>query len=344
MRPGDQSEDLVHRPSSYPGRRSRGKAAHSSPGRVPSVLVVAGPTASGKSLLALGLADILGGIVINADSLQCYRDLRILSARPDAATEQRVPHRLYGFLDAAERGSAARWRALALAEIAAAINAGHLPILVGGTGLYLRTLKEGLAPVPEIPEQVRHEAVALHRALGGVAFRRRLAELDPCGAQRLFPGDKQRLIRAFEVVRATGLPIARWQQRTRAAARYRFATILLAPPRDQLYAACDSRFARMVEAGALAEAAALGARGLDPELPVMKAVGLPELISYLRGEVPLDEALTAGQRATRRYAKRQTTWFRHQSEADLILDAQFSETLLHRSRHFVDEFLLTRPV
>ena len=283
------------------------------------------------------------GVVINADSLQCYRDLRILTARPNDAAEGRVPHRLYGFLDAGERGSAARWRALALAEIAAASNARRLPILVGGTGLYLRVLERGLAPVPEIPEEIRREAAALYRALGGVGFREKLAQFDPVAAKRLFPGDRQRLMRAFEVVRATGLPLETWQQRPHPPAGYRFGTILLAPPREQLYAACDERFAGMIEAGALAEVAALAARDLDPDLPAMKAAGLPELLSYLRGERPLDEAIALAQRATRRYAKRQTTWFRHQATPDLILNAQFSESLLQCSRHFIHQFLLTIP-
>jgi len=287
---------------------------------------------------------MLGGVVINADSLQCYRDLRILTARPEEAAERQVLHRLYGFLDAARRGSAARWRALALEEIAAATNTGRLPIIVGGTGLYLRVIEDGLAPVPDIPEQIRQEAIDQHRVLGGVAFRERLAQLDPVAAQRLFPGDKQRLIRAFEVVRATGVPIGGWQQRPNRAPACRFGTILLAPPRDRLYAACDARFTGMIEAGALAEAAALAARGLDPNLPAMKAVGLPELLSHLRGAVQLDEAIAAAQRATRRYAKRQMTWFRHQATPDLILNAQFSESLLRCSRHFIDRFLLTRPV
>ena len=199
------------------------------------------------------------------------------------------------------------------------------------------------APVPEIPAGIRREAIALHRALGGTGFHERLAQLDPAAAWRLLPVDKQRLIRAFEVVRATGVAIGDWQQRAGRPPAYRFATILLAPPRDRLYAACDARFARMIESGALAEAAALAARGIDPDLPAMKAVGLPELLSYLRGEVQLDDAITAAKRATRRYAKRQMTWFRHQATPDLILDAQFSESLLRCSRHFIDRFLLTVP-
>jgi len=344
MRPGDQGENHLHGPSSYCADQPDHKPVRGSYAGIPPVLVIAGPTASGKSALALELAESFDGVVINADSLQCYRDLRILTARPDDEAERRVPHRLYGFLDAGERGSAARWRALALDEIAAAINAHRLPILVGGTGLYLRVLEKGLAPVPEIPEEIREEAAALYYALGGVGFRERLTQFDPVAARRLFPGDRQRLTRAFEVVRATGLPLHAWQQRTNPVAGYRFGTILLAPPRKQLYGACDERFAGMIEAGALAEVAALAARDLDSNLPAMNAAGLPELLSYLRGERPLDEAIALAQRATRRYAKRQTTWFRHQATPDLILTAQFSESLLQCSRHFIHEFLLTIPV
>jgi tRNA dimethylallyltransferase len=336
---GDQSGDNHNGVSSYSDNPARHKRA----GGAPPVLIIAGPTASGKSALALELADGLGGTVINADSLQSYRDLRVLTARPDAAAERRVPHRLYGYLDAAERGSAARWRALALDEIAGAISADRLPILVGGTGLYLKALEHGLSPFPEIPDPIRREAIELHRALGGIAFRERLAGLDPVAAQCLFPGDRQRLVRAFEVVRATGVRIGVWRQRSVSRPAYRFTTILLAPPRGRLYPACDARFARMIEAGALAEAAALADRGLDPDLPVMKALGVPELLSHLRGEIRLAEAIAAAQRATRRYAKRQTTWFRHQSTPELILDAQFSESLLRCSRHFIDRFLLTGP-
>jgi tRNA dimethylallyltransferase len=308
---------------------------------LPPVLVIAGPTASGKTVLALELAEAFGGTVINADSRQIYRDLRVLTARPDTTAEERAPHRLYGFLDAAERGSVANWRALALGEIVVATRAGRLPILVGGTGLYIRAIEQGLAPVPEIPEEIRHEAVDLHRCLGGVAFRERLAELDPAGARRLFPGDRQRLVRAYEVVRSTGTPLVAWQRRLHPSSPYRFATILLMPPRETLYATCDVRFLRMIEANALGEAAALARRGLDPDLPVMKSVGLSELLRYLQGEMPLEAAIAAAQRATRQYAKRQTTWFRHQSAPDLTLAEQFSQDLLRSSLRFVRESVLT---
>jgi tRNA dimethylallyltransferase len=304
------------------------------------VVIVAGPTASGKSALALELAAALGGTIVNADSQQIYRDLPVLTAQP-AGAMQRAPHRLYGYLDAAERGSVARWRQLALTEIAAAQVAGSLPILVGGTGLYLRALMRGLAPVPDIPSEIRAAAAALYREVGGAKFRDRLAALDPEAAARLPSGDRTRLTRALEVMSATGRPLGEWQSRTAGAAPYRFATLLMMPPREALYAACDARFAAMMTAGALVEAAALAARQLDPDLPATKAVGVPELLRHLRGEIPLNEAIAVAQRSTRRYAKRQMTWFRHQLAADLTLDEQLSESLLRRSRYFIDEFLLT---
>ena len=289
------------------------------------------------------MAAALGGTIVNADSQQVYRDLPILTAQPDAAAMRRAPHRLYGYLDAAERGSVARWRELALAEIAAVHAAVSLSIVVGGTGLYLRALVEGLAPVPQIPPEIRAEAAALYADLGGAAFGERLAALDPDAAARLPPGDRARLTRAWEVVRATGVRLREWQLRAGGATPYRFATLLLMPARETLYAACDTRFAAMIERGALDEAAALAARGLAPQLPAMKAVGVPELLRHLRGETSLQEAIAAGQRATRRYAKRQMTWFRHQMTPDLLLTEKFSESLLRCSRHFIDQFLLTRP-
>jgi tRNA dimethylallyltransferase len=311
------------------------------------VVIIAGPTASGKSALALEVAAARGGTIINADSQQIYRDLTILSARPDEAATGRAPHRLYGFLDAAERGSVALWRERAWAEIEAAQAAGRLPFLVGGTGLYLRAMQRGLAPVPAIPAAIRADAAELYDRLGGVVFRERLAALDPAAARRLPPGDRQRLLRAWEVVRATGRPLGDWQRQSAKSApgpaSLRFATVLIMPPREVLYAACDRRFDAMIAAGALDEAAALMARGLPADLPAMKAVGLPELLRHLRGEIPLDEAVAAAQRATRRYAKRQMTWFRHQIVADLVFDQQVSASMSRQANDFIDHFLLTLP-
>jgi tRNA dimethylallyltransferase len=195
--------------------------------------------------------------------------------------------------------------------------------------------------LPDIPSEIRAKAAALYQELGGAEFRQQLAALDPEAATRLPSGDRARLTRAWEVVRATGRPLGEWQSRSSGGAPYRFATLLLMPPRDALYAACDARLAAMVAAGALDEAARLAARQLDPDLPAMKALGVPELLRHLRGEIPLDVAVALVQRSTRRYAKRQVTWFRHQIVADLTFAEQFSESLLRRSRHFIDQFLLT---
>lgn len=308
------------------------------------LLVIGGPTASGKSALALAVAAAFGGTVINADSMQVYGELRILSARPGAAEEARAPHRLFGVLDAGDPCSAARWAKMAEAEIAAARAAGRLPILAGGTGLYFRALLAGIAAVPPIPAEIRAEARRLHRALGGAGFRAALAVRDPAGAAKLAPGDTQRLLRAYEVAHATGRPLAEWQRSPGAPPRHgRVLSLVLLPPRAALYAACDARFAAMVEAGALDEVRALLDRRLDPALPAMKAVGVPELARHLAGEITLAEAVRLGQQATRRYAKRQYTWFRHQMPEARILAEQFSESLENEIFPIIRQFLLTPP-
>ncbi len=259
------------------------------------LILIGGPTASGKSALALALAEAFDGTVINADSMQVYRDLRLLTSRPEPADEARAPHRLYGVLDAADPCSAARWATLAEAEIVAAAAQRRLPILVGGTGLYFRALLDGLAAVPPIPADIRAEARRLHRVLGGAGLRAALAARDPVGASRLAPGDTQRLIRAYEVVAATGRPLPIGRGRRPTVPRYsQVAKLILLPPREQLYAACDARFAAMVASGALDEVRALLARRLDPGLPAMKAVGVPELARHLAGEIGLDEAVASG--------------------------------------------------
>ncbi len=311
---------------------------------------MAGPTASGKSALALELAEAFDGAIINADAMQVYRELEVLTARPDAAASARAPHRLYGVLPGAEPCSAGRWRDLALAEIAEAVAAGRLPIVVGGTGLYLRALARGLAPLPPVPAAQRRAARERHRELGGAAFHAALAARDPATAARLEPGDSQRLIRAWEVLEATGRPISAWQaEESGAAALYRFHCIALRPPRDALYAACDRRFLTMVEAGALEEVRALLALGLDPELPVMKALGVAELAAHLDAALPLETAIARAQQATRRYAKRQMTWLRTQLPRDfssnqvspIAIEAQFSESLRQEIFTIIREYVLT---
>ena len=292
------------------------------------VIVIAGPTASGKSALALGVAETLGGTVINADSMQVYRDLSVVTARPGAEELARAPHRLHGVLDGAELCSAARWAALARAAIEAAQADGSVPILCGGTGLYLRTLLYGIAPVPAIPDEIRQAARQRHAELGGPAFQAELARLDPEAAARLEPGDSQRLIRAYEVVVATGRKLADWHRaEPLAVGAFEPVIFTLLPPRDALYAAIDARFAGMVEAGALNEVERLVARRLDPALPVMKAVGVPELSAYLRGEISLETAISQAQQASRRYAKRQFTWFRHQMSGAQVINEKYSINL-----------------
>jgi tRNA dimethylallyltransferase len=308
----------------------------------PPLLLIGGPTASGKSALAVALAEEFGGTVINADSMQIYRDLRILTARPGPAEEARVPHRLFGTLDAADPCSAARWAGMAEAEIASAVRAGRVPILVGGTGLYFRALVSGLADIPPIPQEIRIEARRLRKSLGGAGFRAALAARDPEGSARLAAGDTQRLLRAYEVFQTTGRAIGAWQSEQAVAPRHaRVATIVLLSPRDVLYAACDARFSAMIAAGAVDEVRSLLARRLDPGLPAMKAVGVPELARHLAGEMALDEAIRLGQQATRRYAKRQMTWFRHQMADAMTVSAQFSESISPKIFAFIREFLLT---
>lgn len=314
-------------------------------GAVP-ILLITGPTASGKSRLAIAVAQEFRGTVINGDSMQVYRDLAVLTAQPGERELARVPHRLFGVFDASELCSAARWLALAEIEIAEAAREGRMPVVVGGTGLYLKALLRGLAPVPEIPAEVRRAARALHKEIGGERFHAALVERDPASAARLNPGDTQRLIRAYEVVTATGRSLMDWHREQAGATRPGVAAIVLLPPRDALYAAIDARFASMASMGALDEVKALTARRLSPDLPALKAVGVPELTAYLRGETTLEAAISAAQQASRRYAKRQMTWLRTQLPAPdevptLSAGAQFSESLLPEIFSFIRHFLLT---
>ncbi len=280
------------------------------------VIILYGPTASGKSAAALMLAERLDGVIINADSMQLYAELCILTARPDPAAEARAPHRLYGVLPAATPGSAAWWRDAALGEIAAVHAAEKRAIVTGGTGLYLKALIEGLSPVPPADEAARAQATALYAELGGEAFRADLARRDPATAARLMAGDRQRLIRAWEVVEATGIPLSDWQARPRDPGHaLDFRLIGLMPARDALYARIDRRFRTMLGAGALDEARRFDELGLSPALPANKALGLPELRRHLVGEIDLPNAIALAQQMTRNYAKRQMTWFRHQLPA-----------------------------
>ncbi|MCK1537330.1 tRNA (adenosine(37)-N6)-dimethylallyltransferase MiaA [Bradyrhizobium sp. 176] len=285
------------------GRRHVGKA-----------VLIAGPTASGKSALALELALAAGGVVTNADSMQVYRDLRIITARPTLGDEAQVPHRLYGHVDAAVNFSAGAWVGDAAKALEAAKAEGRLPIFIGGTGLYFKALTAGLSVVPPIPLEVREDVRARLERNGVEALHDELAASDPRAAERLNRRDRTRIARALEVVEATGRSLLDWHHEGQPPLlpKDSFRAVFLAPERDELYARIDARFDAMLGAGALEEAVRLAARNLDPLLPAMKAHGVPALIRHLRGELSLEQAATIGRADTRHYAKRQFTWFRHQ--------------------------------
>jgi tRNA dimethylallyltransferase len=295
------------------------------------VVVIGGPTASGKSALADALAQALGGTVINADALQLYKELRVLSARPDDAELQQAPHRLYGVLQAKQGCTAAKWRTMALAAIAAASRRNSLPIVVGGTGLYLKALTDGLSPVPKIPEEIREE---IRGQTPGEIYDK-LKQKDPVMAARLSPRDTQRVRRALEVVTATGRSLALFQRIRPARAAHEFVEIVLLPDRQTLNDAIDARCARMMNEGAVEEVTALLALALDPSLTAMKAVGVRELTSYIEGHITRGAALNALRTATRQYAKRQMTWFRHQMPRAQAWNAQYSESLFPEILSFI---------
>ena len=277
-------------------------------------VLIAGPTASGKSALALELAQKTGGVIINADSMQVYRDLRVITARPTPEEEAKVPHRLYGHVDAAVNFSAGHWVADAAAVLAEVRTQNRLPIFVGGSGLYFKALTRGLSAVPPIPPAIREGVRARLERDGVEALHAKLAQRDPDTAKCLKPRDRTRIARALEVVEATGRSLTDWHREglPPLLPSGEFSALFLAPDRDQLYAHIDARFDAMLKAGALEEVAALAARHLDPLLPAMKAHGVPALLGHLRGETTLAEAAAIGRANTRHYAKRQFTWFRHQ--------------------------------
>jgi tRNA dimethylallyltransferase len=313
----------------------------------PAAILVAGPTASGKSALALDIAEALGGEIINADSMQVYRELRIVTARPSEADLARAPHALYGVRPAAEAGTAAWWRGAASAAMEAARVAGRVPILCGGTGMYFAALTEGLAEIPPIPPEARAEARRLLAEEGPAALHARLAARDPETAAALRPSDSQRLARAYEVVTGTGRGLRDWQRAGGTGpAPWRFAAVILDPPREALRAAIAARWAAMLAAGALEEVRALGAQGLDPALPAMRAHGVPELLAHLRGATALEAASARAILNTGQYTKRQATWFRHHALAPVRatrvfhsrspISAQDSKSLLEYFAAFVE--------
>jgi tRNA dimethylallyltransferase len=277
-------------------------------------VLIAGPTASGKSALALELAQEAGGVVINTDSMQVYRDLRIITARPTERQEARVPHRLYGHVDAAVNFSAGSWVTDAAKVLAEARAQNRVAIFTGGSGLYFKALTRGLSAVPAIPVEIRDGVRARLERDGVAALHAELMRRDPASAERLKPRDRTRIARALEVVEATGRSLTDWHRDglPPLLPPGQFRALFLAPDRDQLYARIDARFETMIDAGALEEVAALAARHLDPLLPAMKAHGVPALIRHLKGEITREEAVIIGRADTRHYAKRQFTWFRHQ--------------------------------
>lgn len=279
----------------------------------PDAVLIAGPTASGKSALALKLARDYGGAVINADAMQVYRELRILSARPDAAEESEAPHFLYGFVSAFEPFSVGRWLEAAGRVLDDVRAKGLIPIVAGGTGLYFAALLNGLSPIPEIHASIRVEARQRLAELGNERFHLELMMRDPAMGARLAPGDSQRLVRAWEVIEATGQSLAEWQAlKGKPVLTGDIARFVLKPNRDWLVARIAKRFRAMMDEGALEEARALHERNLSPDLPAARALGVPQLLAHLEGSLSLDDAVDQAIVQTRQYAKRQMTWFRHQ--------------------------------
>lgn len=278
------------------------------------MLILGGPTASGKSYLANVIAKKYDGVIINADAMQVYREIPIITAQPTKEEQATIPHALYGVLSVHETCSATKWLAMAKDAIDTAHRAGKLPIVVGGTGLYLKTLMEGLSPIPDIAPEIRKHVRQQCRDMGNVAFHALLMSQDPIMAERLPVGDTQRIIRAMEVIEQTGKSLAEWQALppTPLYSPDCFHTLFIHPEREILYRNCNARFISMTEQGALDEIEVLDALALDTGLPAMKALGVPELLSFLHGEYSQEEAITKAQQSTRHYAKRQVTWFRHQ--------------------------------
>lgn len=305
------------------------------PGLMRRVVVIAGPTASGKSAAALAIARMMPAAIINADAMQLYRDLRVLSARPDEAALAAVPHRLYGVLDGDEIGSAARWLGLAREAIDAAHAEGRVPLLVGGTGLYLKALMTGIAELPPIPASLRDETRARLAAIGHAAFHAELVARDP-RMKHLHVNDTQRILRAAEVLAATGRSLADFHAATEAPHEFAFTTLVLMPEPEAAESAIVARATRMLD-DALVEVRALLARNLAPDRPIMKAVGVPELARLARGEIKRADALAQLVLATRRYAKRQRTWFRHQIAAQKTWNEQFSESLAGEISTFIKQ-------
>jgi tRNA dimethylallyltransferase len=307
------------------------------------VVIIAGPTACGKTKLALEIAETFDGEIVNADSMQVYEELRILTARPSDEEMARVPHHLFGCLSVSERCSAGRWLGMAQAALADIHDRGKLPIIVGGTGLYLKALTDGLAPIPEVPAEIFEGVQAHFDDVGGERFKTELALVDAAAAERLPATDRQRLIRAAAVFAATGQTLSDWQKAQTSAPGYaaRYGTVLLMPPRDEMYDAINKRFDQMMDLGAMAEAKAFAELGIADDLPSARAVGVAELLREIRGEIALETAVSKAKTASRNLAKRQMTWFRRQIRADLTSDEKYMERDNDRIFSFIRQFVLT---
>lgn len=285
------------------------------------VVIIAGPTASGKSALALEIARQFDGEIVNADSMQVYQELSVLTARPTVADEAQVPHHLYGVVPAEIACSAGKWLEMAVTKIRDIHNRKKLPVVCGGTGLYLKVLREGMAGVPDIPNHIVADTEALFVQLGGELFLNKLAEIDPQSAARLAPSDRQRLVRAYSVAQATGKCLSDWHatQSTEQPINARFFVVHLMPDRASLYQKIEHRFDQMVKQGGIKEIEALSAMALSPSLPAMKALGVPEFLEVVAGTMSIEGAIDQAKKTTRNLAKRQFTWFRNQGESDLVV-------------------------
>ena len=288
---------------------------------MPPCIIIAGPTGIGKSDFALTLAKKIGGEIVNADSMQVYKDLPILTAIPSPENQAKVPHHLYGIFDGGERCSVARWLNLANDSVADIRKRGNTPILVGGTGLYLKAAIEGISPTPDIPQEVRDEATAMLKKMGGAAFRAELAKYDPILAERLKDNDRQRLIRGMEVALATGEALSTLQEAPRQdMLPSPLHPILLTAPRQELYQRIDNRFQDMLKADVLKEVSLFTERNLNADLPLMKALGLKPLMAHLKGDSDKTETIAITSQSMRNFAKRQLTWFRHQYHPQFRFD------------------------
>ncbi|WP_135080610.1 tRNA (adenosine(37)-N6)-dimethylallyltransferase MiaA [Terasakiella sp. SH-1] len=307
------------------------------------VVVIGGPTASGKSATAMDVALEFDGVIINADSMQIYRGLPIVTACPRPEDEARVPHRLYQVMDPSETCSAGLWEKMCIEEIKKAWAGGKLPVVTGGTGLYIKTLVQGISQLPAIPDEIRNEVRRRGDMEGVEVLYEELQQKDPEMAGRLKPRDMQRICRALEVLETTGKSLALLQREIKPepVLKADYDTHVIMPPRDILYERCDRRFNIMLEQGAVEEVRWLNEQKLDPKLPAMKALGVPELLSYVRGEINLEEARETAQMQTRRFAKRQCTWFRNQISNPKIHSAQYSESLRDEIYNKIRQFLLT---